>query len=76
MTSLALHGARHMAPLMPTGMQAIGTAMHHAASRFALVAQEAPVSGGLPRALGALAEVSRQCVACHASYRLVGGSLP
>jgi len=76
MTSLALHGARHMAPLMPTGMQAIGTAMHHAASRFALVAQEAPVSGGLPRALGALAEVSRQCVACHASYRLVVGSPP
>ncbi|MEJ2325689.1 MAG: hypothetical protein P8Y27_09665 [Chromatiaceae bacterium] len=73
MSSLELHGARHMAALMPVGMQAIGTTMHQAASRFARVAQEAPVSGGLSRALGALAEVSRQCVACHASYRLVRG---
>jgi hypothetical protein len=72
MSSLELHGARHMATVMPAGMRAIGTAMHQAASRFARVAQEAPVSGGLSRALGALAEVSRQCVACHASYRLVG----
>jgi hypothetical protein len=72
MTSLELHGARHMAALMPAGMQAIGTAMHQAASRFARVAEEAPVSGGLSRALDALAEVSRQCVACHANYRLVG----
>jgi hypothetical protein len=73
MTSLEAHGARHMARVMPEGMQAIGTAMHHAASRFAVTAQEAAVSGDLPRALGALAEVTRHCVACHAGYQLVGG---
>ena len=70
MTSLEAHGARHMAGMMPEGMQAIGTAMHHGASRFALSAQESSVSGDLPRALGALADVTQQCVACHAGYRL------
>ena len=73
MTSLEAHGARHMAGMMPEGMQAVGTAMHHAASRFAIAAQEVSVSGDLPRALGALAEVTRQCVACHAGYRLTPG---
>jgi cytochrome c556 len=70
MSSLQGHGASHMAPHMPKGMQEIGTGMHRAASRFARTAQEAPVADGLPRALGALAEVTQQCVACHASYRL------
>ena len=70
MTSLDAHGARHVAGFMPEGMQAIGTAMHHAASRFAVTAQEAAVTSDLPRALGGLAEVTRQCVACHAGYRL------
>ena len=73
MTSLEAHDARHMAGFMPEGMQAIGTAMHHAASRFALVAQEAAVSADLPCALAALSEVTQQCTACHARYRLVGG---
>jgi hypothetical protein len=70
MTSLEAHGARHVAGFMPEGMQAIGTAMHHAASRFAVTAQEVAVTGDLARALGGLAEVTRQCVACHAGYRL------
>jgi cytochrome c556 len=70
MTSLDAHGARHVAGFMPDGMQAIGTAMHHAASRFAVTAQEAAVTSDLPRALGGLGEVTRQCVACHAGYRL------
>ncbi len=70
MTSLEVHGARHMAGMMPEGMQAIGTSMHHAASRFAIAAQDVATSDDLPRALGALAEVTRQCVACHADYRL------
>lgn len=70
MSSLERHGAAHMAPYMPKGMQDIGTTMHRAASRFAQTAREAAVEGGAPRALGALAEVTRQCVACHASYRL------
>jgi len=70
MTSLQSHGASHMAGFMPKGMQETGTAMHHAASRFAVTAQETAVTRDLPRALGALSEVTAQCVACHASYRL------
>jgi hypothetical protein len=70
MTSLEAHGARHMAGMMPEGMQAVGTAMHHTASRFALIAQEGSVSGDLPRVLGALADVTQHCVACHANFRL------
>ena len=70
MTSLDAHGARHVAGFMPDGMRASGTAMHHAASRFAVTSQEAAVTGDLRRALGGLAEVTRQCVACHAGYRL------
>ncbi len=70
MSSLETHGASHMAPYMPKAMQDIGTAMHRSASRFARTAQEAAVSRDLPRALGALADLTQQCNACHASYRL------
>ena len=70
MTSLESHGAAHMAGFMPKDMQEIGNKMHRAASRFAVQAQEAQVTRDLPRALGALSEVSQQCIACHASYRL------
>jgi cytochrome c556 len=70
MSSLQSHGASHMAPYMPKPMQDIGTNMHHAASRFARTAQEAAVNNDLPRALGALGELTRQCVACHASFKL------
>ena len=66
MSSLISHNASHMAPFMPKGMQAIGTEMHHAASRFALTAKE----GDLTRTLGDLAKVTQQCVACHAAYRI------
>ena len=70
MSSLETHGASHMAGFMPKGMQDTGTAMHKAASRFAVTAQEAAVTRDLPRALGALSNVTSQCVACHAGYRL------
>ena len=70
MSSLEAHGASHMAGFMPKGMQDTGTAMHQAASRFAVTAQEAGVTRDLPRALGALSQVTMQCVACHAGYRL------
>jgi cytochrome c556 len=59
-----------MAPYMPKSMQDIGTAMHRAASRFARVAEEAGVRRDLRPALQALSEVTQQCVACHAGYRL------
>ncbi len=70
MSSLESHGASHMAGVMPPGMRATGTAMHRAASRFAVTAQEAGVDRDLGRAVAALAEVTAQCVTCHASYRI------
>jgi len=70
MSSLASHGASHMAPYMPQPMRAIGAQMHRAASQFALIAQEASVSADLPRAVKGLSAVTQQCVACHAAYRI------
>ena len=70
MTSLAAHGAHDVAKFMPEGMQAAGTAMHRSASRFAVEAANAGATGDARKALGALAEVTAQCVACHAAYRM------
>lgn len=70
MSSLELHGAAHIAPFMPQGMQEIGTQMHRAASRFAVEAQTASVGNDVRPALAALGTVIQQCVACHATYRL------
>jgi len=70
MSSLELHGASHIAPFMPQGMQDIGTQMHRAASRFAVEAQNASASNDVRPALAALGTVMQQCVACHAAYRL------
>ncbi|MBS0520650.1 MAG: cytochrome c [Proteobacteria bacterium] len=73
MSSLGLHGASHMAPFMPQPMQEMGTSMHHAASRFALVATDADVErskAALQQATAALQEITASCTACHAAYRL------
>lgn len=70
MSSFDLHGAHEVAPYMPEGMREAGTALHHAASRFAVAAQDAAVDRDLGRALGALNEVTQTCIACHAAYRL------
>lgn len=70
MTSLRLHGAHEVAKYMPQGMQDAGTAMHRAASRFAIEAQNSDVTGDLKPALGVLGEVMNACVGCHAGYRL------
>jgi hypothetical protein len=69
MSSLGLHGAAEVSKYMPQGMQDAGTAMHRAASRFAVTAQEAGATGDLPVFAG-LAEITAQCVGCHAGYRL------
>lgn len=66
MSSLTSHNAEHMAPYMPKAMQAIGTEMHHAASRFAITVKE----GDMLKSLDDLSGVTQQCVACHASYKL------
>jgi hypothetical protein len=70
MSSLESHGAHDVAKFMPNGMQDAGTAMHRAASKFAIAAQNAGVTGDLRPALGALADVTAQCVGCHAGYKL------
>ena len=66
MSTLESHGARHMAQFMPEGMRQAGTAMHKAASRFALKAQEIDV---VP-AYKALSDVTSACIACHSGYRI------
>ena len=70
MSSLESHGAAHLAPYLPQGMQDMGTQMHRAASRFAVAAQDAGVSNDVRPALGALGAVMQQCVACHETYRV------
>jgi hypothetical protein len=70
MSSLKAHGAHDVAKYMPQGMQDLGTAMHRGASRFAIAAQDAAAANDIKPALGALAEVTATCVACHAAYRL------
>ena len=65
-SSLEVHGASHLAAFMPDGMREAGTAMHRAATRFALKAEEGEV---LP-AYRALSEVTAACVACHSGYRI------
>lgn len=66
MSALEAHGAAHMARFMPAEMQRAGTRMHHAASRFALRAEEGEP---LP-AYQALSEVTAACVSCHSAYRI------
>jgi len=70
LTSLEAHGAHDLSRYMPEGMQAAGTAMHRAASRFAIAAADAGATGDVRAALAALSEVTANCVACHAGYRL------
>jgi len=61
---------RDVARYMPQGMQDVGTGMHRAASRFAIEATNAAATGDARKPLATLAEVTSQCVACHAAYRL------
>ena len=73
MSSLGLHGAAHMAPFMPKPMQDIGTGMHRAASRLAIVLQDTSVSptfDTMRDVTRTLHEVTTSCAACHASYRI------
>ncbi|QID19693.1 hypothetical protein G3580_02470 [Nitrogeniibacter mangrovi] len=70
MSALVLHGAAESSKFMPEGMQAAGSKMHHSASRFAIAARDAGVTGDLAPALKGLAEVTAACVQCHSGYRL------
>ncbi|WP_449370686.1 hypothetical protein [Thiomonas sp.] len=67
----SMHGEMFdSARYMPAGMREMGYAMHQSASQFALVAQDASVTGDVRPALAALARVTQNCVACHAAYKL------
>ncbi len=70
MSAMQAHGAAHMAPFMPEPMRAIGSAMHRAASHFAVASRDAEVTGDLGAAFGALSQVMQQCVACHEGFRV------
>lgn len=70
MSSLSTHGAAHLSKYLPKPMQEMGMAMHHAASQFALIAQESAIENDVKPALAALSKVTQQCVACHAAYRV------
>lgn len=73
MSSLEDHGAAHLAMFMPEGMQAIGTELHHAASRFAQAATNADVEHTFEAqqaVFAALQGITTQCNACHDGYRI------
>ncbi|OSM02061.1 hypothetical protein [Magnetofaba australis] len=73
MSSLQAHGAAHMARVMPEGMRAAGESMHHAASRFAIAAQNAEMESAeraAPLLFESLQAITAACNACHSSYRI------
>src|SRR6185437_5809097 len=73
MSSLPLHHAAEMAPYFPKPMQDAGTNMHRAASRLAIVLQNASVAQNFDAMRdvdAALHEVTSSCVACHMGYRV------
>jgi cytochrome c556 len=70
MSAMQAHGGAHMAPFMPEPMRAMGSAMHRAASRFAVASRDAEVTGDLGAAFEALSQVMQQCVACHEGFRV------
>lgn len=70
-TAKASNMDHQMAEFMPEGMRNLGLAMHQSASLFAAEAMKISTAGdGDKKALSALSELTRQCVACHSAYRL------
>lgn len=70
LTSLERHGAHAVGPFMPEAMRMTGTAMHRAASQFAVTVSDASATGDIRPALSDLARVTAQCVACHEGFRV------
>jgi hypothetical protein len=62
--------AAMMAHHMPDEMRALGLTMHESASAFADVAEKLAPGGDVKPALAALAQVTQNCAACHAAYKL------
>ncbi len=70
MSSLDDHGAAHMGKVMPKEMGQIGTGMHRAASRFAVIAKDESINGDPHKVFAALSDITQQCVACHSAYKI------
>ncbi len=73
MSSLTMHGAAQLGKFMPKAMGEMGTQMHHAASRFVIVAQNAELNPGKEaqhEVYRALQGITENCNACHQAYRL------
>jgi cytochrome c556 len=73
LSSLDEHDSKHLAPFMPPEMQAIGTEMHKASSRFVEAVQNADVEHtavAQQKVFAALGDITQQCNACHARFRL------
>jgi cytochrome c556 len=70
-TAKATTSDHQMAKFMPEGMQRLGLEMHQSASVFAAEAKKVRQAGDADKkAMAALAQVTRQCVACHDAYRV------
>jgi len=73
MSSLPLHGASRLGKFMPEAMSRFGTQMHHAASRFLIVAQDAELNPGKAsqhEVYKALQDITDNCNNCHQAYRI------
>jgi len=69
MSSVEIHYQKFVGKYLPKGMRQISRQMHQAATDFALSAREAEKDGDLNKALAALSQVMKQCVACHKLYK-------
>jgi hypothetical protein len=69
MSSVEIHYQKFVGKYLPKGMRQISRQMHQAATDFASSAREAEKDGDLNKALAALSQVMKQCVACHELYR-------
>lgn len=73
LSSFGLHDAARMAVFMPQPMQEAGTALHRAASRFAIVAKDVDVDrtyDAMKQLDSALNDMVSACNACHTGYRI------
>ena len=73
MSSLSSHGAAHLGKFMPPAMGALGTQMHRAASKFAIIARDAELEPGKAaqrKVYKAMQGILENCNACHRAYRI------
>lgn len=61
-----------LSKFMPPEMHGIGFKMHTAADRFAQDVKKAAATRDYHAAVSSLANITRQCVACHAHFRIAG----